>query len=222
MSCNLPPPRSIAFHFLPFQEPYSGDTDDDPSAQFAHPARQQMADQSTHAAYNLRQLYKEKLLPYEAWLADKSKPKEDDEEAAAVLLGLAPERQMDEACCPPKKRAKQAAAAKAAKKKEEEAEERIPDNIDSLLCESCMVRPIISIIAAGLPPCLPLSLPPCLCPSPECEADGARALTALCLVPQGGHHEDQIILCDNCDRGYHIFCLSPPLTEVRHECFLFL
>ena len=171
-----------------------------------------MADQSTHAAYNLRQLYKEKLLPYEAWLADKSKPKEDDEEAAAVLLGLAPERQMDEASCPPKKRAKQAAA-KAAKKKEE-VEERIPENIDSLLCESCMVSPIsIAIVPSEPPPSLPLSFL-------ECEVDGAGALTVLSLILQGGHHEDQIILCDNCDRGYHIFCLSPPLTEVRRKsCF---
>ncbi len=104
-----------------------------------------MADQSTHAAYNLRQLYKEKLLPYEAWLAAKSKPKEDDEEAAAWLLGLAPERQSGthDICCPPKKRAKQAAAKAAAMEKEKEAEmeleERIPENIDTLLCESCMV-----------------------------------------------------------------------------------
>lgn len=36
----------------------------------------------------------------------------------------------------------------------------------------------------------------------------------LCELCQGGHHEDQILLCDHCDRGFHMFCLNPPLEKV--------
>eukprot|EP00878_Enallax_costatus_P034160 GHUV01037819.1.p1 GENE.GHUV01037819.1~~GHUV01037819.1.p1 ORF type:complete len:164 (-),score=9.90 GHUV01037819.1:2-493(-) len=36
----------------------------------------------------------------------------------------------------------------------------------------------------------------------------------LCELCQGGHHEDQILLCDHCDRGFHMFCLNPPLDKV--------
>eukprot|EP00201_Polytomella_parva_P019578 CAMPEP_0175044216 /NCGR_PEP_ID=MMETSP0052_2-20121109/3671_1 /TAXON_ID=51329 ORGANISM="Polytomella parva, Strain SAG 63-3" /NCGR_SAMPLE_ID=MMETSP0052_2 /ASSEMBLY_ACC=CAM_ASM_000194 /LENGTH=585 /DNA_ID=CAMNT_0016307465 /DNA_START=405 /DNA_END=2159 /DNA_ORIENTATION=- len=38
--------------------------------------------------------------------------------------------------------------------------------------------------------------------------------TLVCELCQGGHHEDKILLCDRCDRGFHIFCLSPPLTSI--------
>lgn len=30
------------------------------------------------------------------------------------------------------------------------------------------------------------------------------------------HHvfvQDQLLFCDDCDRGYHMYCLSPPMTE---------
>lgn len=36
----------------------------------------------------------------------------------------------------------------------------------------------------------------------------------VCELCQGGHHEDQIILCDGCDKGFHMFCLSPPMEVV--------
>lgn len=26
-------------------------------------------------------------------------------------------------------------------------------------------------------------------------------------------HDDQLLFCDDCDRGYHMYCLKPPLTE---------
>lgn len=38
--------------------------------------------------------------------------------------------------------------------------------------------------------------------------------TMVCDLCGGGHHEEQIILCDRCDKGSHLFCLSPPLSEV--------
>ena len=38
--------------------------------------------------------------------------------------------------------------------------------------------------------------------------------TLKCELCKGGHHEEQIILCDHCDKGCHMFCLSPPLDAV--------
>jgi len=29
----------------------------------------------------------------------------------------------------------------------------------------------------------------------------------ICLL------QDQLLFCDDCDRGYHMYCLSPPLSE---------
>ena len=36
----------------------------------------------------------------------------------------------------------------------------------------------------------------------------------VCEKCKGGHYEDKIILCDRCDKGWHMFCLSPPLETV--------
>jgi hypothetical protein len=36
----------------------------------------------------------------------------------------------------------------------------------------------------------------------------------FCELCGGGAHEDQIILCDKCDKGFHTFCLAPPLEEI--------
>ena len=38
--------------------------------------------------------------------------------------------------------------------------------------------------------------------------------TLNCELCRGGHHEDEIILCDRCDRGCHTFCLAPPLEAI--------
>ncbi|KAI9310827.1 PLU-1-like protein-domain-containing protein [Dichotomocladium elegans] len=35
-----------------------------------------------------------------------------------------------------------------------------------------------------------------------------------CEVCHCGDNENEILLCDGCDRGYHLYCLSPPLTAV--------
>lgn len=49
-------------------------------------------------------------------------------------------------------------------------------------------------------------------------ADGTRIPanidTLLCEICAAGHCEDKIILCDRCDKGFHLFCLSPPLDDV--------
>ncbi|WVR04433.1 hypothetical protein IAU60_001436 [Kwoniella sp. DSM 27419] len=36
----------------------------------------------------------------------------------------------------------------------------------------------------------------------------------VCEVCRGGHAADKILLCDGCDRGFHTYCLDPPLTAV--------
>ena len=38
--------------------------------------------------------------------------------------------------------------------------------------------------------------------------------TLVCELCGGGHHEEQIILCDRCDRGCHMYCLNPPMVVV--------
>lgn len=39
-----------------------------------------------------------------------------------------------------------------------------------------------------------------------------------CPCPQGASWagltpQDQLLFCDDCDRGYHMYCLSPPMAE---------
>ena len=35
--------------------------------------------------------------------------------------------------------------------------------------------------------------------------------TYNCRMCGSGDEEDKILLCDSCDRGFHMFCLQPPL-----------
>lgn len=39
-------------------------------------------------------------------------------------------------------------------------------------------------------------------------------MSMVCEHCKGGHSEDKIILCDKCDKGWHMFCLSPPLENI--------
>ncbi|GLI58863.1 hypothetical protein VaNZ11_000628 [Volvox africanus] len=45
-------------------------------------------------------------------------------------------------------------------------------------------------------------------------SSGNDLSTLVCELCRGGHLEDQILLCDHCDRGFHLFCLKPPLSAV--------
>eukprot|EP01088_Endostelium_zonatum_P011929 TRINITY_DN26086_c0_g1_i1.p1 TRINITY_DN26086_c0_g1~~TRINITY_DN26086_c0_g1_i1.p1 ORF type:complete len:226 (-),score=17.52 TRINITY_DN26086_c0_g1_i1:47-724(-) len=36
----------------------------------------------------------------------------------------------------------------------------------------------------------------------------------LCHICGDGAHEDKILLCDKCDEGFHMYCLSPPLETI--------
>ncbi|WVQ76775.1 hypothetical protein IAR50_006449 [Cryptococcus sp. DSM 104548] len=36
----------------------------------------------------------------------------------------------------------------------------------------------------------------------------------VCEICRSGHAAEEILLCDGCDRGFHIYCLDPPLATV--------
>ncbi|KAI9288918.1 PLU-1-like protein-domain-containing protein [Umbelopsis sp. AD052] len=36
----------------------------------------------------------------------------------------------------------------------------------------------------------------------------------ICEICNIGENEDEILLCDGCDRGYHMYCLDPPLSSI--------
>ena len=38
--------------------------------------------------------------------------------------------------------------------------------------------------------------------------------TLLCTVCQKGENEDSLIICDKCNKGYHLYCLKPSLPSV--------
>ncbi len=38
-----------------------------------------------------------------------------------------------------------------------------------------------------------------------------------CEVCEGMQDEEKMLLCDSCDKGYHMYCLKPPLNEVPTE-----
>jgi len=38
-----------------------------------------------------------------------------------------------------------------------------------------------------------------------------------CSICGGKHDEEKQILCDECNEGFHITCLSPPLTEIPKD-----
>ncbi|CAK1541956.1 unnamed protein product [Leptosia nina] len=39
-------------------------------------------------------------------------------------------------------------------------------------------------------------------------------LTTVCEICQRGDNEESLLLCDGCDLGYHMHCLTPPLSEL--------
>lgn len=39
----------------------------------------------------------------------------------------------------------------------------------------------------------------------------------FCEVCHQSDREDRMLLCDGCDRGYHLECLTPPMTAVPIE-----
>lgn len=38
---------------------------------------------------------------------------------------------------------------------------------------------------------------------------------AFCEICKGASDEDNLLLCDGCDKGFHIYCLTPKLASKR-------
>jgi len=53
-----------------------------------------------------------------------------------------------------------------------------------------------------------------LCPEHAEREDELDVETVFCKVCDGGSDENLLILCEKCLKGYHIYCLSPPLDSV--------
>ena len=51
----------------------------------------------------------------------------------------------------------------------------------------------------------------------ECNADGAVD-DILCEICGKGHDDHAILLCDSCTGGYHMACLTPPLSKKPAVC----
>jgi len=42
-------------------------------------------------------------------------------------------------------------------------------------------------------------------------------MTAECMMCSTERGDDELLLCDGCDRGCHMSCLDPPLKEIPEE-----
>ena len=40
-------------------------------------------------------------------------------------------------------------------------------------------------------------------------------LNARCRICRRKGDAEHMLLCDGCDRGHHMYCLKPPIKEVR-------
>ncbi|KAK9094803.1 hypothetical protein Scep_026272 [Stephania cephalantha] len=47
-------------------------------------------------------------------------------------------------------------------------------------------------------------------------SDGEKEFDQICEQCNSGLHGEVMLLCDRCDRGWHIYCLSPPLKQVPY------
>lgn len=48
----------------------------------------------------------------------------------------------------------------------------------------------------------------------DCKEEFHTRGDQICEQCQGGAHEQSMLLCDRCDRGWHLYCLTPPLSSV--------
>ncbi|KAL8293089.1 hypothetical protein RQP46_000783 [Phenoliferia psychrophenolica] len=58
-----------------------------------------------------------------------------------------------------------------------------------------------------------------LLPSKTAKATYDDTPGEVCEICTMDHDPDEIVLCDGCDRGFHLTCLSPPLAEVPESQF---
>ncbi|KAG1711244.1 PHD and RING finger domain-containing protein 1 [Nymphon striatum] len=81
----------------------------------------------------------------------------------------------------------------------------MPENCDHTFCLEC----IVEWSKIQISPVESLALPDTFEPDLH--------LLTVCEVCDSGDTEDQLLLCDGCDRGYHCYCLSPTLDEIPIE-----
>lgn len=62
----------------------------------------------------------------------------------------------------------------------------------------------------------------CVCVCVCVHVDVALVQGGGCQVCSRTDNEDKILLCDNCDEEYHMFCLTPPLVKVPKGKLLLL
>lgn len=75
-------------------------------------------------------------------------------------------------------------------------------------CPIASFPALLSVYCLSLPPLLSWAVSP-FAPSRRTHQD--RILCTLCGKGDG---DDLLMLCDGCDRGYHTYCLAPPLSAV--------
>lgn len=149
----------------------------------------QLEDKSNNAAYTLRQVYQKHLLAFEEY----DREREDSADASQGPLGhagLAPSKRLSE----PRDDAEEAA-----------------DILNAIMGLS-------SFPQEQAPPRKRAKSLGVESETASQASDRIRVpdniFTLNCELCKGGHHEEKIILCDRCDRGCHLFCLSPPLEQV--------
>lgn len=42
-------------------------------------------------------------------------------------------------------------------------------------------------------------------------------INAFCEICKRSDDDDHLLLCDGCDKGFHIYCLTPKLSSERGE-----
>jgi hypothetical protein len=47
-----------------------------------------------------------------------------------------------------------------------------------------------------------------------CIAWDRSIMKANCQFCHSGDQEDKLLLCDGCDRGYHMYCFKPPMEDI--------
>lgn len=75
--------------------------------------------------------------------------------------------------------------------------------IDLVQCTGCYLNYHPACLDLPIQTAIKISTYPWKCPL--CK------LCEVCAIPGD---DDKLLLCDKCDKGYHTFCLSPPLYEL--------
>jgi hypothetical protein len=177
-----------------------------------------LEDKSNNAAYTLRQVYQKHLLAFEEYDRERedsadaslgppghaglaatkrlSEPRDDAEEAADILNAIMGLSSFPQEQAPPRKRAKSLGVVRPAAAFDPLY---LGHRDDANMFRSFCIMSQDSETASQA-------------------SDRIRVpdniFTLNCELCKGGHHEEKIILCDRCDRGCHLFCLSPPLEQV--------